>query len=52
MSEVTPVGPTGAAPAHMEAVLRVLKDSMEIQEEALARLLASMGVGENLDVTA
>ncbi len=52
MSEITPIGPTSAASAHMEAMLRVLKDSMEIQEDALARLLASMGVGENLDVTA
>ena len=52
MSEVTSVGSTGAGSAHMEAVLRVLNDSMELQEDALARLLASMGVGENLDVTA
>ncbi len=52
MSEITPISPAGAASVPMEAVLRVLKDSMKIQEEALARLLASMGVGENLDVTA
>ena len=56
MSEVAPVAAASSAAAaasvNTEVAVRVLKDSMELQAEAMAKLLAAMGIGQNLDVTA
>ena len=54
MSDVSSVSATSYAAAALpaEAVLQVLKTTLESQEQILALLLESMGIGQNLDLQA
>ena len=43
---------TATYAAQAEAAMRLLKDTLDMQQEIMQQLLASMGIGQNIDIEA
>lgn len=53
VSATSPAASTSATyAAQAEAVMKLLKSTLDMQQEVIQQLMASMGIGQNIDVEA